>query len=188
MVGLIVGSVIGICVRTHNWLSPSPPVLPTISDEVDQWVNAGLSDRAEVARRLFESRYAYRGWLGTDLSSEIKKWSSAGISETVVINRLFESTYPTEMRIGTVAQSSSDTISPTTIPANQPSVLYDNVTSSCGRLAIYLKEPLLEDEIKDFNAEIETTLFRNLVKTITEPEMRRQALAEICHTLKSLTE
>jgi hypothetical protein len=54
VIGLLLGALAGIWIRTHNWLSP-PPAPPSLSlaDQVAQWVQLGLP-QDEVVRRLFE--------------------------------------------------------------------------------------------------------------------------------------
>ena len=58
VIGIIGGSVLGISVRTNNWLSPKAPVAPTVLEEVNQWVDAGVADRSEVARRILRADMA----------------------------------------------------------------------------------------------------------------------------------
>lgn len=180
--GVVIGVGIGVWVRTHDLLSPETPTAPTIAAEVDQWVAAGLTDRAEVARRLFESRYAYRGWLGADLSGEVQKWTKAGLPQEEIVRRLFESSYPLAMTTG----SSVPTPQPTR-PESQSSLVYGDMTKACGRLAVYLVAPLPSDPefITDFETEVNTTPFENLLGTVSERELLRQVLTEVCRLLQS---
>ena len=56
--GLILGTIVGIGVRTNNWLSPTPPPPPpplSLKEEVQQWVDLGL-DQQEVVNKFFASR------------------------------------------------------------------------------------------------------------------------------------
>jgi hypothetical protein len=89
IVGIVAGSAIGIYVRNQDLLGGSD-----LTIEIKRWTDIGLNEE-EVARRLFESRYSYRGWSGTDLSGEVEKWLNAGLTnKEEVARRLFESTYP----------------------------------------------------------------------------------------------
>jgi hypothetical protein len=57
-IGLLVGTSVGLWVRTHNWLSPDQPVpLPpvTLKEEIQQWVDLGM-DEQEVVAKYFASR------------------------------------------------------------------------------------------------------------------------------------
>lgn len=56
--GLLVGTVMGIAVRTNNWLSPTPPSPPptlSLKEEIQQWVDLGL-DQQDVVNKYFASR------------------------------------------------------------------------------------------------------------------------------------
>jgi hypothetical protein len=53
ILGLIIGSLMGLYLRTHNALSPSAL---TLSEEITQWTNAGL-DKDKVVTRLFDRQY-----------------------------------------------------------------------------------------------------------------------------------
>lgn len=58
VVGLWVGSSVGLWARTHNWFSPDPPPPPAVlslKDEIQQWVDLGL-DQQEVVNKYFASR------------------------------------------------------------------------------------------------------------------------------------
>ncbi len=56
VVGLFLGTIVGISVRTHNWLSPVPPPPPlSLKEEIQQWVDLGL-DQQEVVAKFFASR------------------------------------------------------------------------------------------------------------------------------------
>ncbi len=53
VIGLFLGSIAGIWVRTHDLLSPRTS---TLTDEIDQWTTAGL-EKKDVVNRLFENKY-----------------------------------------------------------------------------------------------------------------------------------
>ncbi len=54
MVGLIVGSLVGIKARNYNWFGPPPSMI--LAQEVDKWAAYGL-DQQFIARQLFEVQY-----------------------------------------------------------------------------------------------------------------------------------
>lgn len=52
LVGIAIGSVVGVSARTHSWLSP------TIDEILNQWSAPNVElDRKEIAKRLFDERY-----------------------------------------------------------------------------------------------------------------------------------
>ena len=58
VIGLLIGTGIGLRVRAHDLLSPPlslSPSLLMLEDEVQAWVDVGLADRAEVVRRLLKA-------------------------------------------------------------------------------------------------------------------------------------
>lgn len=103
VVGIVAGSIVGIYVRSHNWLGN-----PSLAKEVEQWTELGFN-REEVARRLFENKYSYRGWLGTDLSAEVQRWTNEGLTNEEVVRRLLESTYPVDFEVSTNTVTSGGT-------------------------------------------------------------------------------
>ncbi|MFN8494790.1 MAG: hypothetical protein U0350_44720 [Caldilineaceae bacterium] len=71
VLGLLAGSVLGIAARNYSWLGSEA------TGEVTQWTQAGLTGpgwtRADIARKLFESRYsAHSAITNTVTSAEPK--------------------------------------------------------------------------------------------------------------------
>lgn len=124
VVGIVAGSIVGIYVRSHNWLGN-----PSLAKEVEQWTELGLN-REEVARRLFENKYSYRGWMGADLPAEVQKWTGEGLTNEEVVRRLLESTYPVDYEVSTKTATSGGT-DPTVGAAT---VLFTVEATECGNL------------------------------------------------------
>lgn len=112
---IILGSMFSLQIRNEARFGS------TLSYEVKTWTDQGIP-KEEVVRRLFEREHPYTPymepplWLALPLSvttstpitstsitatymlsSEVKMWESVGLSRTVVINRLFELKYPSNI-------------------------------------------------------------------------------------------
>ncbi|MEZ4618057.1 MAG: hypothetical protein R2867_21450 [Caldilineaceae bacterium] len=58
VIGIFIGSTIGLLVRTHNLLSPSGPLPPqtlSLQEEIQQWVDLGM-EQDEVVQGYFQNR------------------------------------------------------------------------------------------------------------------------------------
>lgn len=91
IVGLVIGTILGIYSRTSNFLGVS-----TISAEAEQWTELGL-DRSFVVQRLFANSYPsyHNNFLipTGELDNEVEKWTKLGISQTLVAEQLFNYLY-----------------------------------------------------------------------------------------------
>ena len=161
VIGIVVGSISGICIRNQDLLGGSD-----LSSEIRQWTDAGL-DQQEVTRRLFESHYSYRGWLGTDidLSAEVEKWTKVGLADREeIIRRLFESTYPLDpILTANGAESKTE------------SVLFTVGTSECDKLYKALarsNEKLVEELQKNEH-------LGNLPDIINDPQALERLVTEV---------
>lgn len=96
IIGLFLGSIVGIQVRTHNLLG----------------IDTGLSEQ-EIARRLFENEHPYTpyakdfGWMKVDaslgittaLAAEVDMWTDLGLGKEEAARRLFEIKYPSSSKL-----------------------------------------------------------------------------------------
>lgn len=154
MVGIVVGSIVGLYARNHSWFGSS------LSHEVEQWTSQGLP-KDEVVRRLFEREHPYtpyvQPWLritstmpisstvsvtaskisATDLfSTEVQLWANAGLDKKEVITRLFSLKYPPYLvsSIDKVSLSTSD-VNNAQPPVQQfDSVFYQFTKDQCDML------------------------------------------------------
>jgi hypothetical protein len=98
VLGLIVGSLVGLYMRTHNALSPNTL---TLTEEITKWTIAGL-DKSVVVERLFEQEYPPSDGGGTGSTSP------ATVLDTV----LFSNKAPEECKtlIGLAAKEKYDDV------------------------------------------------------------------------------
>ncbi|MCB0172036.1 MAG: hypothetical protein KDJ97_15920 [Anaerolineae bacterium] len=167
VIGVVIGAGFGIYVRNQDLLGGT-----NVSSEIKQWTDAGL-DQQEVTRRLFENRYSYRGWLGTDsdLSAEVEKWTKAGLSdEEEISRRLFESTYPLEPILttneaGTTSDDMTDrSVLFTSAGTTECDKLYKALARSNEKLVVELEK--IED-------------LRNLPNIVTDPQTLERLITEV---------
>jgi len=172
VIGIVIGSAGGIYVRNQNLLGNSNSQL---ADEIKQWSDAGL-DKTEVARRLFENRYSYRGWLGTDLSNEVDKWTKAGITDTAqVANRLFESTYPLNYELSTTP---ANLLSNSKSDSN--SILYGSTQDACITLVGHAKTEQDDAKFRDIVAHSQVKQIKTLSGVITDTQTLREVVITLC--------
>lgn len=85
VVGLLIGSIIGILARNNHWFGSDS------SGEITKWINLGL-DQGKVRDALFDA--AYPQVRPTQTASETLKtiefWTNLDIPKDVVVQRLFE--------------------------------------------------------------------------------------------------
>jgi|GEM_PF-4878516 len=135
--GIVIGTTVGLTVRTHNLLStiPGMPRNTALSMEVQTWAELTQLDENTIAKRLFANTYPYRDYSfemsPDDVQGTIDFWSSTGISETLTAKRLFSLYYPSEA-------TSPNPVTPkdkTDISADfLPSLLYGASGSVCQSL------------------------------------------------------
>lgn len=168
VVGLVIGSGYGIYVRNQDLLGGSD-----LSAELKQWTDAGL-DQEEVARRLFENRYSYRGWLGNDLSAEVQKWTNAGLTnQEEVTRRLFESTYPMNYELSTNTEKPE--------LGQNGSVLFDvTIQNECNRIVGYAYTEQDDAKFRDIVTHSTIPRIQDLPNVITNTNSLREVLITLC--------
>ncbi len=175
IVGILLGSGLGVFARTHNWLGSQ------LFFEVKKWTDIGL-DKKEVAQRLLDSEYPTssmysHSWSSSDLAAEIKKWTDAGLDKQKVAQQIFNYEYSkrtlsSETSVETPAKSPTGSESST-----QPKsgVLFGAESDECDNLLTFTIDKL-PGEIK-FSAIPEIQELPNIVQ---EPEALKQVLEIIC--------
>lgn len=172
VIGVVVGSGIGIYVRNQDLLGRSD-----LSFEIKQWTDAGL-DQEEVARRVFENHYSYRGWLGNDLAAEVEKWKNIGLTDQEEIaRRIFESTYPLDYEPPTGA----------TMPklgefgVDSNSVLFETtIQDECLKIESYVILEQDDAKFRDIIAHSTIPRIQDLPNVITDTNTLREVLKTLC--------
>lgn len=121
IVGVVVGSVIGISARNRHWLGSD------LSAEVSKWTRLGFPPET-VERLILSSQYPNSRLALSDfevLSEEVAYWTDLGIPEQVVVQRLFQHVYPDD---GATVQSAQ------TLNSNTGTVLFGISASECTQL------------------------------------------------------
>jgi hypothetical protein len=192
VVGLFLGSLLGVWVRTHNWLSAEPPSKFT---ELAQWTQA-LNDpqSATIARRLFELEHPYTPyatdiyWRALDatpditathvLSAEVAMWETLGLDRQTVVRELFALKYTVHDELLTAAAPNPES-GPDTPSRSTDSVLFDNrqaTQTECGNLAKVPTQTKLKEEL----SKSENQVFKALSEAIDDPDVLRKAVDKLC--------
>ena len=184
VLGIIVGSIGGIWVRTHDLLGAN--IAAEVTNEVKKWTIAGLSEE-EIARRLFELEHPYTpyadelNWMKVDASSgittalaaEVEMWTQLGLDREEAARRLFEIKYPSANKstMATVVTGTNSAWSHTGL------FTLDNLVgqTECERLS-GVSTNKLHEEMN--NSEINE--FQTLPKVVQSPETLREIVDILC--------
>lgn len=176
IVGIVIGSVLGVKARNENVLGSD------ISTKVNMWKELGVPEKV-IVNRMFEAEYPNHSYpdhlplqwrlpasstITTTLSSEIEAWSSLGMPKEVIVQRLFELKYPPISALNTDSEASDN--DGESKKSDEP-VLYGVQVSKdeCIKLI------MIED--KDLNAWMQNSTeigFQTLSEITTNPTILRQ--------------
>ena len=188
IIGLFLGSIVGIQARNHNWLGTD------LSAGLKQWTITGLTEQ-EIARRLFELKYPYTpyaediSWIKIDassgittaLASEIDMWNELGIEREEVVRRLFEIKYPLHSGLFMTTTSGTKLSVPVfTVPngIETTTVLFSNdkgVQTKCEQFS-----QIPNNQLSEEMGQSENVVFKALSKGIESPDMLRQVVDILC--------
>lgn len=188
VIGLALGSIVGIWVRTHDWLGVDT------SMKFKEWTITGLKED-DIARRLFANEYPYTPyaeditWMKVDASSgittpleaEVEMWTQLGLEKEEVARRLFEIKYPSDKNLLSSANpitSSVDSFD----PAKTGLYFSAEDKQKCDDLLrySYATDPNSVSDFREQVMESEVELFQKLAAIISDDEIFYRTLQTLC--------